>query len=300
MAARGREKKILKVSSNLPIGMERPKWNLEDFSIVNQVYYTDNIEVCTAMCRFSNRSVAIKTFRDRTPDHEEYISLIKREISIHADLDHPNIVSFYAAFTDLTNIYIVMSHECNHDLHTYMKFNRITRFPEVTARTLILPQVLQALQYLHVRGICHRDIKPENILINDAFCIQLCDFGLAIDINREPAVSQCGTERYMAPEVIRCPQKSYAHENKHNSEYFYNTKADIWSIGILTYRLLTGIEPFIDPATPIIQFPKTVSREACDFIMACLHRDPELRPTCRQLLQSLWLRSPHTSLSSHK
>ena len=98
----------------------------------------------------------------------------------------------------------------------------------------ILKQILQAVNYLHVHGVCHRDLKPENILfstIEENSPIKLIDFGLSKIFNGEDDEMKgaVGTTFYMAPEVI-------------NDKY--NEKCDIWSCGIILYIMLCGKPPF--------------------------------------------------------
>lgn len=139
---------------------------------------------------------------------------------------------------------------------------------------------------------CQRDVKLDNVLINGKGVVKLCDFGVSIDLGEEAAaVTQCGSLPYMAPEVLRCPLKGRAEENKERRDLHYGTAADVYSLGVLMYELLVGMSPMmIDMYMLYPQFPKGVSLDAVDFVCACLNRCPALRPTTQQLLESSWLR----------
>ena len=117
----------------------------------------------------------------------------------------------------------------------YQKLKKYKFFSEDVARKII-QQVISALWYLQQRNIIHRDIKPENILVVDSktWHIKLCDFGWSTHSINEHRMTFCGTPDYLAPELIQ------------NVPYDY--KVDNWTIGILTYELLTGASPFNGPS----------------------------------------------------
>lgn len=126
----------------------------------------------------------------------------------------------------------------------------------------------------------HRDIKPENILVADSktWHIKLCDFGWASHAINENRMTYCGTPDYLAPEMVK--------------KVPYDYKIDNWTIGILTYELLTGASPFCPSMTsgktqqdiydnilnaelmPNEIYEREVSPLAKDFIMTILQNDP--------------------------
>ena len=106
-------------------------------------------------------------------------------------------------------------------------------------------QVMDAVGYLHSMNIVHRDLKPENILLTgstDATEVKITDFGLAKRTNQEGLKTFCGTPQYFAPEVLR--RKAPADSDAMRSSYGH--KADVWSIGVITYIMLSGSFPFDD------------------------------------------------------
>jgi serine/threonine protein kinase len=92
-----------------------------------------------------------------------------------------------------------------------------------------MKMLFSAINHCHAQNIIHRDIKPENIMINEENEVRLIDFGLSKTNKKNNMQTMCGTPFYMAPEVIKSN---------------YNTKADIWSLGVLLYTLVSGYLPF--------------------------------------------------------
>lgn len=155
-----------------------------------------------------------------------------------------------------------------------------------------LRQILEALEFIHDRNIAHLDIKPQNIVLMGQFpnCeIKLCDLEVARVIQEDEDIREIiGTPDYVAPEILTLEPISLA--------------ADIWSLGVVAYVLLTGFSPFggdTDQETlrnitsAELDFPdelfEGVSEEAKHFVAMCLDRDPKKRPTVKECLQHDWL-----------
>ena len=150
---------------------------------------------------------------------------------------------------------------------------------------LILKSVLEAVSYLHSHHIIHRDIKAENIYFDENDNVLLGDFGSSKFIANDTAQSLVGTMDYIAPEVI---ESNISGTN-------YNEKADIWSIGILTFYLIEKHFPFqvsnyrVSPdmtdGSYKNEFYLSHSDKILDFIDKCLQPNPDDRPDAAELLK---------------
>ncbi|GFR42360.1 hypothetical protein Agub_g3055 [Astrephomene gubernaculifera] len=249
---------LLGMNPAVPAAMRRRRWSLDDFQVVKRMYKGQTSAVYRATCMRSGITVALKVyFLSRVPIN--VVHMIRREIELHVPLTHRNIVMLYAAFQDEKHIVLVEEFAARGDLfgiHRSMN----CRLTETQTSELILAPFLDALAYLHARGIMHRDIKPENILFTQEWTLKIADFGVSINVHEERAVTRTGTALpsaalalaclprtadYMAPEVERCPLKHAPEDNKDNPNLAYTPAIDIWSVGVLAYEMLVGFPPFV-------------------------------------------------------
>ena len=180
----------------------------------------------------TGQQVAIKTINKDTLKDIKDIELVKIEIDILKKCHHPNIVRLLDNFEDNEYTYMILEYIEGGNLGEYFK-NHSYNFSEEQAANIMI-QIANGLKYLHLYGIVHRDLKPNNIMItkqNDSGNIKITDFGLSKIVSpTERMVDGFGTLTYTAPQVItRAP---------------YNKKVDIWSIGVILYKMLSGIFPF--------------------------------------------------------
>ncbi|OQR97992.1 kinase, partial [Thraustotheca clavata] len=156
------------------------------------------------------------------------ISNMQTERDIMTKVNHPFLISLKYAFQTTENVYLVMQYIPGGELfHTLHKQGLLL---ERTA-CFYAAEIVLALEYLHGNGIIHRDLKPENILLDAEGHVCLTDFGLSKELPEEnEANTMCGTNEYMAPEMIRG-----------NS---YNHAVDWWALGALIYEMVTGYPPF--------------------------------------------------------
>lgn len=283
---------VLAQHAKLPIMMKRDVWRLADYELCQILYTSENAVVGVYMCGFSRELVVLKIYI-LNDENAFRLHQIEREVAIQIRLDHPNITRLYAAFRDDNRIVLVQEYDGAVNVRQFLARKGVLRLTEEVVRDVFMPQVLDALEYLHEHGVCHRDLKPENILVNERGMVRLCDFGVSIDLNDEVAASRCGTIGYMAPEVLRCPLKKTMWDNKDLKELHYAWKVDVWSIGIVTYELLVGMPPAPGgDVSPLPRFPKFMSACAVDFVSACLNRCASLRPCVQQMKESEWLTGP--------
>ena len=147
------------------------------------------------------------------------------EFKIQMFCNHPNILQSHGFFIGKDEIYLLMELGFK---NLYREIKQEGRLSERKTANYIW-QVLQGLLYLHDHGIIHRDLKPENIIIFHDGTVKICDFGWAIHTKYQRKTF-CGTFDYVSPEVA-------------NGDH-YDFKIDCWSVGILTYEMLTSTTPF--------------------------------------------------------
>lgn len=245
---------------------------------------------------------------------------VMHEVAVLNSLDHPYLMKIIDFFDEEDTYYLIMELMNGGDV-----FDRIikkTRYTEEDARNLAL-FLLAAVNYLHSNGICHRDLKPQNLLLkckDDDAEIKIADFGFACRVhtpmsltkrcgaypklcllpNVQPNVANLpisGTPTYVAPEILK--------------NIPYDQSADMWSVGVILYVLLSGYPPFADDNQNLL-FEKirigefefaakewgNVSNDAKDVIRHLLVVDPGRRWTAKQALESQWLRQESDSLRS--
>jgi len=166
------------------------------------------------------------------------ILLLRREVEIQSRLCHPHVLKLFGTFHDDTFLYMVLEEASGCDLHKLMTRRKSDgrvgsgNFSE-SETVKYVAQVASALEYLSKLQVYHRDIKPENLLLDSDNRIKLSDFGWAVHAPSPSAhirSTLCGTVEYLPPEMV--------------IEKSYTGSADIWSLGILTYELVTGKTPF--------------------------------------------------------
>ena len=177
-----------------------------------------------------DRIVAVKILKEEFISNEEFITRFKNESKAIAVLNHPNIVKVYdVSFGDLIQ-YIVMEYVDGITLKQYIEKQKSLRWKDAVYLTI---QVLRALQHAHDKGIVHRDVKPQNIMLLAGGTIKVTDFGIARFARSEHKTmtdKAIGSVHYISPEQARGEAT--------------DEKADIYSVGVMLYEMLTGRLPF--------------------------------------------------------
>nr|XP_046189168.1 myosin light chain kinase family member 4-like isoform X3 [Oncorhynchus gorbuscha] len=234
----------------------------------------------------SGLTLAAKMIKARSQKEKD---VVKNEIQVMNQLNHANLIQLYAAFESRHDIILVMEYVDGGEL-----FDRIIdenyNLTELDT-VLFIRQICEGLQYMHRMYILHLDLKPENILCVSRATnkIKIIDFGLARRYKpREKLRVNFGTPEFLAPEVI-------------NYE-FVSFPTDMWSLGVITYMLLTGLSPFLgdddnETLNNILacqwNFEEEaftdISEEAKDFITRLLVKSKSWRMSASQSLKHSWL-----------
>ncbi|UNI24196.1 Non-specific serine/threonine protein kinase [Purpureocillium takamizusanense] len=203
---------------------------------------------------------------------------IEREVAILKLIEHPNIMRLYDIWENRSEIYLILEYIDRGDLFTFI--NTYGRLSEDTS-VFFFRQMISAIAYCHSFNVCHRDLKPENILITGDLQIKIADFGMAAlhQTDTHHLATACGSPHYAAPELLK------------NRQY-RGDRADIWSLGVILYAMLSATLPFDDPDLRVMmaktkkghyQMPRCVSPEAADLIRRMLQVNPDRRITLKEI-----------------
>ncbi|MEM9457379.1 MAG: serine/threonine-protein kinase [Myxococcota bacterium] len=242
--------------------------------------------VFKARDRLLDRTVAVKVIRPALLDREEYIKRFLREAKVASKINHPNVVILldYGHASGL--VYSVMEFLEGQDLKAVLREAPDRRLPWEQACELLL-QIARGLKAAHAEGVIHRDIKPANCFVtmhDGEPLVKLLDFGIAkldADENSQTLTrtSQVmGTPSYIAPELVRTKQEA-------------SPRSDVYSLGVMAYRMLTGHLPFIgetsfevmyractDPVPPLSKIAPDLPAAAEALVLQMLDKQPQRRP----------------------
>jgi tRNA A-37 threonylcarbamoyl transferase component Bud32 len=212
-----------------------------------------------------NRFVALKILAVQPDADEQFAERFQREAQALARLNHPNIVTVYEVGQTEGLFYFLMEFVDGANLRTLIRDSAMK--PE--AALALIPSFCDALQYAHDEGVVHRDIKPENVLVDKKGRVKIADFGLAKLLGHEATDHtltrtgmHLGTPRYMAPEQMDKPET-------------VDHRADIYSLGVVFYEMLTGEVPMgrFEPPSKKVQIDVKLD----EIVLHAMERDVERR-----------------------
>lgn len=215
--------------------------------------------------------------------HKKNIERFREEIFLMNKFNHQNILKLYETIEDDNYIYLILEYCENGDLKNFlskrpMKEKNVRKF---------MKQIVSGLQYLNNKNVYHRDLKPQNILLTKDYTIKISDFGLAKTCESDTLLDTiCGSPMYMAPEIMKYKK--------------YDTKADLWSLGVIFYQMLTGKTPYTARSHSELMnnienqdviFPKCicVTKEGLDLLLKLLQKKSDERMTWEELFKHTWL-----------
>ncbi|XP_077603604.1 death-associated protein kinase 2 isoform X5 [Crocuta crocuta] len=215
---------------------------------------------------------------------------IEREVSILRQVLHPNVITLHDVFENRTDVVLILELVSGGELFDFLAQKESLSEEEATS---FIKQILDGVNYLHAKKIAHFDLKPENIMLLDKNIpiphIKLIDFGLAHEIEDGVEFKNIfGTPEFVAPEIV-------------NYEPL-GLEADMWSIGVITYILLSGASPFLGDTkqetlaniTAVSydfdeEFFSQTSELAKDFIRKLLVKETRKRLTIQEALRHPWI-----------
>lgn len=271
------------------------KKGVRDFSFGRVLGEGSYSTVYLATDRQTLREYAVKVLEKKHIIKEKKIKYVNIEKNtLNRLTDHPGIVRLYYTFQDETSLYYVLDLCNGGELLGVLK--KSGTFDEECSR-FYGAQILDAIEYMHSRGVIHRDLKPENVLLDDQMHIKITDFGTAKLLMSEPreakppeemdnmrnedgqrAASFVGTAEYVSPELLT---------NKSVGK-----PSDLWAFGCIIYQLLAGRPPFKGGSEYLTfqrivsleyEFPEGFPAAARDLVERCLVLDPARRLTIEHI-----------------
>ncbi|GMS99969.1 hypothetical protein PENTCL1PPCAC_22144, partial [Pristionchus entomophagus] len=219
-------------------------------------------------------------------------------LSIHSFFSHPRIIQMYSHFEINHKIYIVMEYakKGDHpDLASAIPRTGFNGEDEQTAAKYIF-QIADALHYCHSKNLVHRDVKTSNILVDAYGDLKLCDFGYSVRFPQSKRrTTFCGTLDFLAPEMVRNKGRKYVMDGKH---------VDLWALGVVAYKIVTGTLPFVSTArdeeeneeeiknkitTGMYNVPPRVPGGARRLIGQLLKVEPENRLSLERVMTHPWI-----------
>mmetsp|Transcript_254 Transcript_254/g.221 ORF Transcript_254/g.221 Transcript_254/m.221 type:complete len:356 (-) Transcript_254:67-1134(-) len=253
-----------------------------------------------AIHKKSNKQYAVKIISKKDLLDDD-IKAINREANIYMELKHDHIVKCFEFYDDKRYYYMVLEMmEGGELLNTII--NK-TIYTENEARNIIRI-ITTAIKYCHDKGIVHRDLKPQNLLLakrEDINTLKIADFGFAKNFTISFLDTKLGTPMFMAPDIL--------------VNQIYGKEVDMWSIGVITYLILSGHPPFNDESGNWMNLQRkiihgqfefeseiwdNISEPAKQLINGLLNVNPARRLTAEQVLSHPWITMDDTELENYK
>jgi serine/threonine-protein kinase len=241
------------------------RYRFGEFELLNEIAKGGMGIVYKARHKRLNRIVALKTIEPRvTRPSSDLVRRLRMEARLVAALDHPNIVPLYEIGEQDGYPFLVFKLVPCGDLERHLP--RLFKNPRAAAR--LVAKVARTVDYAHRHGILHCDLKPSNILLDPDGVPHVTDFGLAKCVGADSDLTQTGaalgTPAYMAPEQLSGRRREMT------------VAVDVYGLGAVLYKLLTGQPPFREPDPPREHNPM-VDHNLEAICLKCLEKQPERR-----------------------
>lgn len=293
MASDRKQMRGLLTQDNCPLAIDIKKDVLtQNYDVQSRPFARGKFaQVRRCVHKETNKSYAAKTIKKRRRANDVTHDIMHEIRVLLTTNQSDRIVRLYEVYETPTEFVLMLEMAEGGELQRVLDEN--DSIAEHHCRRLVR-QIVEGVQHLHRFNIAHLDIKPQNILLTNCFPsgdVKLCDFGISRLLTKGAELREIvGTPDYVAPEILQYEPIGLA--------------SDMWSIGILTYVLLSGHSPFTGDnkqetycniTNGPLDFPSylfgCVSEEAKDFIRKLLVRDPKGRLNCQDSLKHIWLAS---------
>lgn len=205
--------------------------NPDNYMIMSTLGQGAYADVKKAIYKGTEEPVALKIYEKIALQDQMKKNNVIREIHILETLDHPNIIKIYDCLDTTSQVIIILEQVEGISLKSYLAEKQDHRLRQKQA-FYIFKQILDAVAYIHGKGITHRDLKLENILLTPSQQVKIIDFGFSTWTKKDGKLKTfCGTPTYMAPEII-------------NKNEYQGPPTDMWALGIILYTILCGTFPF--------------------------------------------------------
>ncbi|ADO72209.1 Serine/threonine protein kinase [Stigmatella aurantiaca DW4/3-1] len=222
-------------------------------------------EVWLARQQSLKRTVAVKILPPRLAKDAEFVTRFEKEATALAALSHPNIIQIFDRGVAGEHYYFVMEYVEGRSLREEMGLSRLP----LQQSLRIIRQVASAIEYAHDQGIIHRDLKPENILLDARGHVKVADFGLA-------GIRRPGSEHHLTATSVAMGTLNYMAPEQRRDAKNVDRRADLFSLGVMFYELLTGEVPVGRFRLPSERVPE-VDPRVDSVVERLLENEPEAR-----------------------
>ncbi|KAF0981671.1 hypothetical protein FDP41_012328 [Naegleria fowleri] len=249
-------------------------------------------KVKLAIHKDTGDKVAIKIINKKILTHKPHLKKkVEREIAVMKMIRHKHIIRLYDVLQTKKYLFLIMEYVEGGELFDYIvERGRLT----IEEAFHFFKQIILGVEYCHKQLICHRDLKPENLLLDRYKNIKIADFGMASLMEEGKLLeTSCGSPHYASPEIVR--------GLKYNG-----MEADIWSMGVILYALLTGRLPFDDETLHVLlakvkegkyEIPQFLDEDVRDLISKMLKLNPSERITIKGIKNHPWWRKMEKKMS---